>query len=88
MSNSNSSVAIEQNDLLAAVLPCQVKYKGSNVELKSIDADTAVIRIKHAGYWHDYDKKVLLADLQPIAEHKHDIDSFNKCCQICGLYCG
>lgn len=71
-------------------MPCQVKFKGIFVELKSIDkvANTAIIRIKHAGYWHDYDKKVLLADLQKIEEHQHKPDSFNKCCQVCGLYCG
>jgi hypothetical protein len=62
----------------------QVNYKGRNVQLKSIDNDKAVIRIKHAGYWLDYDKTVSLLEIEEIPEHTHDFDSFNKCCQICG----
>lgn len=69
-------------------MPCQAKYKGDNVELKQINGDKATIRIKHAAYYLDYDKEVPASLVFPIEEHTHDIDSFNRCCQICGKYCG
>ncbi len=86
--SKTTETAIDSNLLLTAVLPCQVKYKGSIVQLKKIVGQVATVRFKHAGYWHDYDKDVNVSDLTLIPDHKHDIDSFNRCCQICGLYCG
>ena len=86
---TGTETAITYDTLLSAVLPCQVYYPADkrNVELKEIKGDKAIIRLKFAGYWHNYDKEVLLSELMPISEHKHDVDSFNGHCQVCGKYC-
>ena len=89
MNESTEHQESTNHPLLSAVLPCQVYYPADkrNVELKEIKGDKAIIRLKFAGYWHNYDKEVLLSELIPIPEHKHDIDSFNGHCQVCGKYC-
>ena len=78
-----------ENKSKFGTLPCQVYSvtEKRNVELKEIKGEKAIIRLKFAGYWHNYDKEVPVSDLSVIPEHVHDIDSFNGHCQICGKYC-
>ena len=75
------------NAVLAAVLPCMVKYQGYGRKLKKIEGEMCTIRIAHAAYYLDYDKNVHVSELELFKPHDHDVDSFNGHCQICGLYC-
>lgn len=75
------------NAVLAAVLPCMVKYQGHGRKLKKIEGEMCTIIIAHAAYYLDYDKVVHVSELELFKQHEHDIDSFNGHCQICGLYC-
>jgi len=72
------------SDIENIQLPIQVKYQNKSVELKQIVGNIATIRIKHAAYYLDFDKTCYLSELEVYPAHVHNIDSFNKCCRICG----
>ena len=90
MKNSNDETfnATIGNTVLPAV-PFMAKWKGhyGAVKVKSVNGDKAIVEIRFANPYLNYEKEANTKDLELYPEHNCIPDSFNGHCPVCGRYC-
>ena len=90
MKNSNDETfnATFGNTVLPAV-PFMARWKGhyGAVKVKSINDDKAIVEIRFANPYLNYEKEANTKDLELYPEHNCIPDSFNGHCGVCGRYC-
>ena len=83
--NSNATIG---NSVLPAV-PFMAKWKGhyGAVKVKAVNNDKAIVEIRFANPYLNYEKEANIKDLEPYHDHNCTPDSFNGHCSVCGRYC-
>jgi len=90
MKNSNDETfnATIGNTVLPAV-PFMAKWKGhyGAVKVKAVNNDKAIVEIRFANPYLNYEKEANIKDLELYPDHNCIPDSFNGHCSVCGRYC-
>ena len=83
--NFNATIG---NTVLPAV-PFMAKWKGhyGAVKVKTVNNDKAIVEIRFANPYLNYEKEANVKDLELYPDHNCIPDSFNGHCSVCGRYC-
>ena len=83
--NFNATIG---NTVLPAV-PFMAKWKGhyGAVKVKTVNNDKAIVEIRFANPYLNYEKEANVKDLELYPDHNCIPDSFNGYCSVCGRYC-
>ena len=86
--NKNDFNATIGNTVLPTV-PFMAKWKGhyGAVKVKAVNEDKAIVEIRFADPYLNYEKEANVKDLELYPEHNCIPDSFNGHCPVCGRYC-
>ena len=70
-------------------VPFMAKCKGhyGAVKVKDVNNDKAIVEIRFANPYLNYEKEANIKDLEPYHDHNCTPDSFNGHCSVCGRYC-
>ena len=88
----NSSTETFKHGIAKPVLPAvpfMAKWKGhyGAVKVKSVKNDKAIVEIRFANPYLNYEKEANVKDLELYPDHNCTPDSFNGHCPVCGRYC-
>ena len=76
-------------NVLLPAIPFMAKWKGhyGAVKVKAVNNDKAIVEIRFADPYLNYEKEANVKDLELYPEHNCIPDSFNGHCPVCGRYC-